>query len=175
MNTSQGGGTNSPRLQSRLIPIGTTIVAPTTTPFIARDRFVVNTKKSAPVKISYVSGDFKNWFLVKKEQPFGGSIIKYSKLSRLSDDDSIIAELGGEEKTETMLTEVFTLMQAQKNCESGPLLTNGRPNIFYVKDVSGVFCAVHVSWRDGWDVCAYSVRRPFRWLIGSRVFSRDSR
>ena len=57
-------------------------------------------------------------------------------------DGPILAELGGEAKAETTLTEVYSLMEAQKNGENGPLLTNGYANIFYVRDVNGALRAV---------------------------------
>jgi hypothetical protein len=159
-----------------LIPVGTTIVAATTTLFVARDRFVVNTKKNAFVKISYLGDNFKSWFLRKEEQPFAGSTLKYGKLSRYSVDGPILAELGGETEAETTLTELFALMEAQKNGESGPLLTNGYANIFYIKDTAGALRAVHAYWHGGgWHVGAVAVTYPYEWRGGRRVFSRDSR
>jgi len=159
-----------------LIPVGTTIVAATTTLFVARDRFVLNTKKGAPVKISYLGDNFKSWFLRKEEQPFGGSTLKYGKLSRYSVDGPIIKELGGEAEAETILTEIFSLMEAQKNGEDGALLNNGYANIFYVRDTNGVLRTVRVHWDDvGWDVGARAVAGPLEWCDDSQVFSRDSR
>ncbi len=162
--------------QLLLIPIGTATVAATTAPFVARDRFVVNTGKKAPVKISYLGDNFKDWFLRKEEQPFTGSTLKYGKLSRYSVDGPIIKELGGEEHAETTLTELFALMEAQKNGENGPLLTNGYANIFYIKDAAGVLRAVYAGWSDdGWSVGAGDVPSPSVWHAGCQVFSRNSR
>ena len=159
-----------------LIPIGTTTVAATTTLFVARDRFIVNTGKKAPVKISYLGDNFKDWFLEKVEQPFVGSTLKYGKLSRSSVDGPILAELGGEAEAETTLTELYSLMEVQKNGENGTLLTNGYANIFYVRDVTGTLRAVAAYWRGGgWRVGAYAVTSPCAWGGGRQVFSRDSR
>ncbi len=159
-----------------LIPVGTVNIAATTTPFVARDRFVLNTKKDAPVKISYLGGNFKNWFLGKEEQPFCGSTLKYGKLTRYSVDRPILKELGGDEKAETTLTELFFLMEKQPNGESGLLLANGYANIFYVKDSSGVLRAVSARWfGGGWGVDADAVTGPDGWRGGGQVFSRDSR
>ncbi len=165
-----------PAAQSELlILVGTVIAAETTTPFVAHDRFVVNTKKDAPVKISYLGYGFKAWFLEKEEQPFGGSALSYAKLSRPSIDISIITALGGEEKAETTLTELFSLMQAQKNGESGSLLTNGWANIFYVKDVFEMIRTVCAYWYDdGWRVYAYSFTMSDSWNDHYQVFSRNS-
>ncbi len=158
-----------------LIPVGMTTVPRNDGSFVARSHFVVNTKKDAPVKISCVWDNFRDWFLPKEEQQFGGSTLKYGKLSRSSVDGPIIAELGGEEKAETTLTELFSLMQAQKNGENGPLLTNGYANIFYIRDAKGVLRTVGADWGGvGWDVGAGSVTNPYAWDDALRVFSRNS-
>lgn len=159
-----------------LIPVGTATVAATMIQFVARDHFVMNTKKNVPVKISYLRDNFTTWFLGKEEQPFAGSTLRFGKLSRRSVDGPIIAELGGEEKAETTLTEFHALLQAQKDGENGPLLTNGYANIFYVRDVNGVLRAVGAGWDGGgWHVVARPVTDPYGWGYGSRVFSRNSR
>jgi len=165
-----------PSTTGLLIPVGTTIVAATTTLFVARDRFVVNTGKKAPVKISYLGDNFKDWFLRKEEQSFEGSTLKYGKLFRSSVDGPILKELGGEAEAETTLTELYALMEVQKNGEKGILLTNGYANIFYVRDAAGSLRAVFARWYDGgWYVYAYAVTNPGAWFGGGQVFSRDSR
>lgn len=167
----------APQPEPLIIPVGTTVVSPTTVPFAAKDHFVVNTKPSAPVRIASLWGDTA-WFTEKVEYPFRGSTLKYGKLSRWSVDGPMIAELGGEEQAETTLTELFALMSAQPNGKSGPLLTDGRVNIFYIKDATGSLSAVHVRWHaidGGWHVNASSVTYPCEWHDGSRVFFRDSR
>lgn len=58
-----------------LTMVGTVDVAATAVPFVARDRFVKNTAKNTPVKISYIWDNFIEWFLDKVEQPFGGSTL----------------------------------------------------------------------------------------------------
>ena len=166
----------NPPAPSLLVPVGTMTVAATTTLFVARDRFVVNTGKKAPVKISYLGDNFKDWFLEKVEQPFVGSTLKYGKLSRSSVDGPILAELGGEAEAETTLTELYSLMEVQKNGENGTLLTNGYANIFYVRDVTGTLRAVYAYWSDdGWSVDARAVARPAAWRDVRQVFSRDFR
>ena len=165
----------NPPAPSLLIPIGTTTVTATTTSFVVRDRIVQNTKKNAPAKISSVSDYFKECFYDKTEGAFGGSTLNYAKLSHSSVDSPIIAELGGEAKAETTLTEVYALMEAQKNGENGPLLTNGWANIFYLRDVKGVLRAVFVCWiDDGWFVFAIDVTYPHTWVAARQVFSRNS-
>jgi hypothetical protein len=134
----------------------------------------VNTASDAAVKISYLGDNFKNWFFGRRtEVPFTGTTLKYGKLSRRSVDDPIITELGGEEKAETTIVELFSLMEKQPNGESGALLTNGYANIFYVRDVNKLYRSVYVNWYgDAWNVHAIPVSGPGGWLVESRFYSR---
>lgn len=158
--------------------VSTVVVAATTSEFIARDRFVVNTKRNAPVKISEVWDNFTAWFLSgtgKIEDPISEQTLRYHKLRQASVDGPIIQELGGEAKAETTLSEMFSLMEKQKNGEDGVLLNNGWANIFCVRDHNGVLRAVDVCWDSGgWLVDAYEVVFPRKWYAGFRVFSRNS-
>jgi hypothetical protein len=184
---------SEPAPQPLLIPVGTVNIAATMEPFVARTRFVVNTKKDAAVKISCLGDNFKAWFLGKTEAPFAGSTLKYGKLSRRSVDGPIITDLGGNEKAASSLAEPFALMAQQPNGEDGALLNNGWANIFYVEDevrtpedeafayvnVAGkkvVLRTVYVYWYgDGWSVHANPVSNPLEWNDDDQVFSRDSR
>ena len=158
--------------------VSTVKVVATTSKFVAKDKFVVNIECNAPVKISAVWDDFTSWFLSgdgKTENPESVQTLRYHKLCKASVDGPIITELGGEAKAETILSEMFSLMEKQKNGEDGVLLNNGYANIFYIKDNAGVLRAVSVRWRGGgWDVNASSVENPSRWDGGYQVFSRNS-
>ncbi|MDR3582392.1 MAG: hypothetical protein P4L67_03930 [Candidatus Pacebacteria bacterium] len=159
-----------------LVSEGTVETGGSVDSFVVRDHFVVNKKKTAPVKISCIWDNFQKWFMGKTESSFAASSLAYGKLSRVSVDGLIIEFLGGEEKAETTLAEVFALMAVQPNGEEGALLTSGRANIFYVRDVAGALRAVSVLWDgDGWDVGATAVTNPNTWSAGDRVFSRNSR
>jgi hypothetical protein len=163
-----------PASQPLLIHVGTVSIAATTIPFVAKNRFVVNTASDAAVKISYLGDNFKNWFFGRTEVPFTGSTLKYGKLSRRSVDAPIIAELGGEEKATTIIIELFSLMEKQPNGESGTLLTNGCANNFCIRDVNKLLRSVYVNWyAGGWNVHAIPVSGPGGWLVESRFFSRD--
>jgi hypothetical protein len=153
----------------------TVTIPPTKGPFVARKHFVADTSRKAKVKISYLGDNFCLWFLDKVEEPFIGSELRYGRLRKLSVDAPIIAELGGEEKAETTLTELRQALEKQPNGKMGDLLIDGCANIFYIRDVNGVLRAVHAHWRGGgWRVFAYSVEGPGGWSGGFRVFSRNS-
>lgn len=158
--------------------VSTTTVSATTAKFIAKDWFVVNTNNDAPVKISYLGENFKDWFLNgdgKIEDPISEQTLCRHKLQKSSVDGPIMTELGGEEKSETTLIEMFCLMKKQRNGESGTLLNNGYASIFYIRDQAGVLRAVGVSWHGGgWRVYARSVESLLSWGDGSQVFSRNS-
>jgi len=157
--------------------VSTIVISATTIPFVANTRFVLNTNGNAPVKISHLGGAFTAWFLSgdgKTEDPISEQTLRYHKLRQSSVDGPIIAELGGAEKSETTLSEMFSLMERQGKGEDGVLLNNGWANIFYIKDGAVVLRAVYVDWDgDGWRVDAFSVENPFRWGGGSQVFSRN--
>ncbi len=158
--------------------VSTVGVAATTSKLVAKEKFVVNTKRNAPVKISYLGNNFTAWFLNgdgKTKDPISEQTLRYHKLRKSSVDGPIIEELGGEAKAETTLSEMFSLMEKQKHGEDGVLLNNGYANIFYIRDSAVVLRAVDVHWSDvGWDVDANSVENPLRWRGGFRVFSRNS-
>lgn len=155
--------------------LGNIVLPATTKKFVAREKFVINTTDDTKTKMSYMDGDFKNWFLGKTEESAGEVNLRYGGLTEPTNSRKIIEDLGGEEKSETTLTEMFSLMEKQGQGEEGVLLINGWANIFYIKDSSGVLRAVYVRWRgDGWDVGALFVGRPHGWRVGSQVFSRNS-
>ena len=170
--------TKSPESNSLLKFVGTVLVPATTAKFVAKDKFVVNTERNAPVKISYLGDNFTEWFLSgdgKTEDPITGQTLRYHELWQPSMDGPIIAELGGAEKSETTLFEMFSLMEKQGKGEDGVLLNNGYANLFCIKDGTGVLSAVYVhSCGDGWSVGADSVGSLHMWDDGDRVFSRNS-
>lgn len=158
-----------------LEPIGTVEVPATAGMFIASGHFVKDTSRKAEVRISYLGDNFKEWFLGKNEESIQEIVLRYAKLRQYSVDSPIIAELGGEAKAETTLTEVRALMAKQAKGEDGALLTNGWANIFYIRDITNSLRAVFVFWYyDGWRIGADSVGRPDRWDDGRQVFSRNS-
>ena len=170
---------SQPKPATSILELVSTVgVAATTSKLVAKEKFVVNTKRNAPVKISYLGDNFTAWFLNgdgKTEDPISEQTLRYHKLRKSSVDGPIIEELGGEAKAETTLSEMFSLMEKQKHGEDGVLLNNGYANIFYIRDNAGVLRAVDVDWFGvGWFVHAISVEFPYGWFDGGQVFSRNS-
>ncbi|EKE10712.1 MAG: hypothetical protein ACD_15C00208G0001 [uncultured bacterium] len=163
-----------PKMKKLLELIGTIDISATLEPFIAKEKFVVNTDSDAKVKIYSLGENFENNFLGKVENPIGKSTLYYFKLLKRLVDDSIMEELGGKDKVESSLYEMYSLMEKQGHGQAGILLTNGYANIFYIRDNVGVLWAVGCGWDvDGWRVNAYSVAGPDEWGGGSQVFSRN--
>ena len=168
-----------PKPTPSILELVSTVGVPATSGnFIAKEKFVRDTGPKAKVKISYLDDSFTEWFLSgsgKTEDPISEQTLRYHKLRKSSVDGPIITELGGEEKSETTLTEMFSLMEKQKDGEDGVLLNNGYANIFYIRDQAGVLRTVIVLWSgNGWNILAYSVDDPHWWPSGSQVFSRNS-
>jgi len=165
-------------IQSLVNWIETTKTSATTEKFVAKEKFV---KDSKEVKFYGIWDIFTEWFLSddgKIEDPIGSQELRYGNLTKDSVDRPIIEELGGEAKAETTLSELYDLLKKQakgEEGEEGDLLTNGYANIFYIKNTEDVLRAVHVRWYDdGWNVLAYSVERSFGRSAGRRVFCCNS-
>ncbi len=157
---------------------GTVSVSATTAKFIAKEKLVCDTGPKATVKWSYLHGNFTEWFLGdggKIEKPITEKTLHVYMLCKRSADAPIIAELGGEERVETTLSEMYALTEKQPRGEPGVLLTDGCVNIFYIRDIYGLLRAVDVRWDgDGWGVDASSVNDPSKWEAGLRLFFRYS-
>lgn len=149
-------------------------VAPKSTeprPFKANETFF---SKSSGVKMVPHGSNFTAWFTGKAEENIPTGDLVPFVLTEYAYDNEIVANLGGEEKAETTLGEIWRLLERQANGEEGVLLTNGYANIFYVRDVNGVLRAVDVLWRGGgWNAYALALGGG-GWSGGDRVFSRNS-
>lgn len=155
--------------------LGTVTIPARTEIFFAKDHFVNDTGKNTRVKISYLGGNFQNNFLDKTEGPIIETVLQYHRLKKSSKDILIINELGGDDKAEAKLAEMFSLMEKQPNGEDGDLITNVSLNIFYIRDKDCILRTVFCFWcNDGWYVDADSVGYPRRWYTDCRVFSRNS-
>ncbi|MCL5407035.1 MAG: hypothetical protein M1429_00860 [Patescibacteria group bacterium] len=150
--------------------------------FRAADNFSItpqDQKTTAEVVIGFLNDNFKNAFLAnggKVETSIFDSKLRPYRLKKASVDGPIIADLGGEEKVETTLAEMFTLMKAQGCGRRGILLTNGYANIFYVRDAKGILWVVSCAWFSDdqfWLVRAYPITDLSTWNAERQVFSRD--
>ncbi|HXP88353.1 MAG TPA: hypothetical protein VN841_26735 [Bryobacteraceae bacterium] len=113
-----------------LKPGDTVDVWPTTEPFIAQDHFVLNIESRDQILISLIGGDFLRWFHEKREIPAGPATLRSYELQDNAGDATIVAELGGEQKAETTLAQVFWLLERQKRGERGALANNGWGNLW---------------------------------------------
>ena len=158
-----------------LVLVGTVRLPATTGEFSAQKNFVVNVSDNAEVKIYQLSTKFKELFLddvVGAETQQIKRKLHCNEFTKNLSDESIIAQLGGDKKAETFLLDVFACMKMQGKGEQGILLTNGLPNIFYVRDTDGVLHSVRLFWNTyGWFLSAGKLGHPGGWDRGCRVLS----
>lgn len=158
-------------------PSNITIISATTKSLIARDTFKIDENQRNAVKIIHIGDNFYKWFLDKVEQPFSGSTIYGQNLNRRSVDLQILSELGGLEKVETTLTEIYVMMERQGTVEVD-LLDSKNASIFYVRDSTGVIRVVRLRWDyehwQGWiiDACSLGLLRGHE--VGVKVFSHNA-
>lgn len=144
----------------------------TTKQFVACEKFKL--KKDGGL-FSFIEDQFASEFLPLVYETIGELPVVCHRLRKNSRDPVIINTIGGEEFAETTLMDIIAKVEKQPNGEDGELLTNGRANIFYVKNFDGVLRAVCVRWfGGGWRVRARPVGLPREWDDGDLVFSRNS-
>ncbi len=138
--------------------------------FVAKEKFVEG-KTTDDVSISWLGENFKKNFLGKIERNVKPAELKVQKLLETAtdlpqeDEPGIIPELAG--KHRTFLAHFFQLLAYKQQQQDYSWL------IGYICDENGVLWTVFAHWRgDGWNVEAYSVGRPSRWVAGHRVLSR---
>lgn len=154
--------------------LGAVTIPATSEKFFAREKFVEDTSEKARVKISYIGKNFSSWFLDKIEEPKKEDVLHYHRLKTSSSYIPIITELGDQKHAKTTLADIYALIELQKNDEEGVLATKEYAQIFFVLDIHGNLCVVHVEYYvSGSRLSAYSVGDPFFWNIGYRVFSHD--
>jgi hypothetical protein len=158
-----------------LLELVGTVTVPASKKFVVIDHFRVSVGASAnaEVKISWLGGDFRFLFLNKTEEPSGETKLLYQRLCKESLDQPILDELG--DLAQVSLSAVWELLKLQSHGQGGVLLTNGRANIFYVRDINGTLRSVSVWWSTDygyWNVGAFSVKCRDGWHSDERVFSR---
>lgn len=144
---------------------------------IAKDEFVRDVSRSAKPRIGSISENFRAYFLSGEGKVEGVATevsLRFYTLLKPAVNASIVAELGGEGKSETTLTDMFILMKRQGNGWIGDLLVNGYSNIFFINDNMGVLRFVSVTWTGGsWSVDAGPISCPRGWRGGDVVVSRS--
>ncbi|MFA6295601.1 MAG: hypothetical protein WC666_04270 [Candidatus Paceibacterota bacterium] len=146
--------------------------------FVVKDNFVCNPDPNADIKIGRLGEGFVKRFLSdsgKIEDPIGEQTLEYFDLQRSMTSNSILKEFGGREKLEMTLFGVFALITNQGKGEPGVLISNGCPNIFFVRDQANELCVVGVNLSSkGWEVGALALNDSDTHDAGCRVFSRAS-
>ncbi len=144
--------------------------------FVANENFTIDITSDAKIKISYLGENFtKNFLLgegkIEKINPTNKNkhtvcSVCLKNLVALTDQE-IIAELGGEERVEMTLSEVFCIL---KENESFLLKVKNFSNIFYVRDKNLNLRSVSIRFMDGgWNVGSPSFRND-RWATGNNFF-----
>jgi hypothetical protein len=139
--------------------------------FVASEHFKEIAASHAEIKISWLGATFKQRFLHKIEADESGVLLRTFVLRKSSPDAEIVAELSIQ--NETKLGDLWCLLTLQPNGESGTLLTNAVPNVFYIRDADGILGVVDAVWGGaGWEIGASSVDGSTQWLAGRQVISR---
>jgi len=162
---------------SRPAPVAEQLDPPTTSAFagvrkfLAGEHFKENITPSADVRIAWLGATFMRRFVTKIEDAGSETTIQFHTLLRLSRDRHIIDGL--DDRHETRLIDLWCLLRMQAHGEPGALLIDAVPNIFYVRDSSGVLSAVDAVWGGaGWEIGASPVDGERMWPVGARVMSR---
>ena len=152
----------------KLLEFVTTIPVSAYETFAAKKHFIVDTSKSAKVKIAWMSDNFKKLFGTKTEDYVQATDVKLDKLFKSSLDKPIIDELGGTEKCTILLSHFYDVLAWKQ-------ANNDLTWVFGYIEVDGIVWAVGAYWSSGhggWSVGAPSVSDPDGWDGGSQVVSR---
>jgi|GEM_PF-2974777 len=137
---------------------------------LARELFVCDLTADADVKIREVTSDSLDWFGDLQVPLYACPTIMSQILARAAGDGEILDDLDGEVGAETTLSLLWHLLSRQDRGQSGALHNDGRANIFYMRDGSGVLRVIDVSWDQGWCIDANELsEKP--WSEGRPVFT----
>jgi hypothetical protein len=137
---------------SRLLDFLVHVNVPDFVGFVTADHFREGKPRERP-PITWIGANFRAHFLNKIEGSAPARELDVYRLKHFAHNDAIIDEIGGQ--PEVMLHDVWVLLARQSHGEKGPLQTDARPNVFYVRDSTGIFWAVDAVWSGaGWEVGA---------------------
>ena len=166
------GTTSMVLVMSKLLEGVTTVAANEHETFMATDFF----REGGEIRF-WFDDNFRKYFLSGKGKIEIGvptTELRVHTLRRVSGDEPIIRDLGGESVVETSLAYMAELISRQPQGQKGVLLTNGWANIFYIRDSSDTLWTVDCCWSSGdrrWRVVACPIPHPYGWLGGDQVFS----
>lgn len=112
---------------------------------------------------SLIKKEFPDWETLSQEN-VPETVLRRHYVKEWSSDFRIIAELGGEEVAETTFAQMFYLINNQE-FGYGPLLTNFKPNVFYIRNCDEQLCEVR-CYRRGEGYC-------FPWYIHAGKLELD--
>lgn len=140
--------------------------------FRAGESFRENIAPDAEVRILWIGASFMHRYAAKTESAAVHAAVRFHTLLKPSRDTDVIEELG--DMHETRLADLWCLLKSQANGEAGILLVNAVPNIFYVRDHTGILGAIDAVWGGaGWEIGASPADGDRQWPPGTRVLSRE--
>ena len=155
--------------------VSTLVIPASTTKFVAKDKFVVNTQRDAPLRISSLGVNFISWFLKaegKIEDPIEEQTLLVAKLRKVAMDYHVIGEIGGLTKSEITLYEMFFILENQNWVQK--CFHTGPGNLFYIQDNYDTLRMVRAYWHDGgWNISSECLSNASLYS-GSQVYFRKS-
>lgn len=138
--------------------------------FAAEDHFREE-RRPQNVPITWIGANFHRHFIHKIEGYVSAGELDVYELRRSAGNDAIIDDIGGQ--LETKLHDLWVLLERQAHGQDGPLRTDARPNVFYVRDVQNVLWAVDVVWGGaGWEIGASPLDDRRLWDAPVNVIAR---
>lgn len=144
--------------------------------FCINDSFLISEKP--PIQIGWIGEKFQREFLSNtqnKNYETGITTLKIYDLTQKVTDKTIVEQLGGEEKAETSLSQMWSLLKAQGMGQDGPLLINGNSNIFYIKGQNNVLWSISCFWHESigpWRIEASLFSNLSVWKPNRRVIAK---
>lgn len=150
--------------------VATVIIVPPAQ-FAARDHYVEDTSGGANVAIAWIGNTFRRQLLDKVETGSDPAEIIVYRLRVPTTNRGIFALVG--DRPDIGLAHIWALLLHQPAGEEGPLVTEGRANLFLVSDMHGAHFVVDVIWGGaGWEIGATPLDGPIRWRARYQILSR---
>ncbi len=109
--------------------------------------------------------------LTKIETTESNNLLRVHRLQIAAQSDIIFEALGN--GREITLDELWCILTLQPKGEIGPLLNNGKSNIFFIRDEEKSPWIVDAAWDHAdWKIRASQLGGTFIWARGSQIISR---